>query len=162
MIDRMLEVRAGKQASAATGRFADALKEIPNRAFAVALAELSEEMRDGITRSNGSPFSVVPRRVSVQVTCDKNLNVHLESTLKDGAEAKAFAASLEKLKQQGVDLVREPPPQIKLSPRMAALLTRALGSVKVGTKDAVVSGSLQVSGEVPRLLLEMMQEDQKR
>jgi hypothetical protein len=161
LVERALGARAGGRKSAAAGRFAEPLKKIAGRPYALLLAELPETTRQEMKGARQT-FQAVPRRVEVRATCDKNFNLHLQCAFKDGAEAGAFVGGVKKLKRQGLDALKAPPRPGKLAPRLTGILTRALDSLQVSAKGGTVTGSCQVPGEALPALLDQMLEDLKR
>jgi hypothetical protein len=150
-VEEMLAVRAGKEKSVVTGPLAESLKKISPKAVAMAIGELPEEMRAGLTQGPQA-FRVFPKTVFAQMLRKKDsLYVHWKSSLDNADDAKRFVEDVARLKKLGIDEIKQAqknlPPGLPIPPKTFENLTKILESVKAEAKDTAVSGSITVPAD---------------
>src|SRR5262249_10141248 len=125
VLEQVLQVRAGRQKGAPGGPLAALVKEAPANARAVVAYDLPEKAVSKMARGT-EPLPALPRRLLAYLTPgapgdttkEGKLTVPAQGTMKDAAEARAFVAAAERLKQQGLKVLRDPPPQAKIPPQV--------------------------------------------
>jgi hypothetical protein len=152
LVKQMLDIRAGKKEGVLTGPLADLLKKIPDKANAAGAGELPDALRDMMLKGGG-PITALPSRFVISQTRDKGFVMRGQATFKDEDQAKVFAGDLERLKAQGLELLKAPPPGFPPLPEGATdQLRKTLEGAKIETKKDTVTGSLEVSPEVVKAL----------
>jgi len=152
LVKQMLDIRAGKKEGVLSGPLADLLKKIPDKANATALGELPDALRDMMLKGGG-PITALPSRFVISQTRDKGIVMRGQATFKDEDQAKVFAGDLERLKAQGLELLKAPPPGFPPLPEGATdQLRKTLEGAKIEAKKDTVTGSLEVSPEVVKAL----------
>lgn len=157
VVEHVLKTRAEDKGSAADGPLSAMLKQVPERSYGLVAGDLPPEMLKEMT-SGGSPFKVFPKRFCIDLTRDKDIVVHLDGKLKDADEAKTFAESVNKLKQQGIEALKNPPPGIPLPAAAAKLLGDTLEGAKLEAKGDAVSGRMPIGVEVFKMLPSLLWE----
>lgn len=150
VLEQMLEVRAGKHKSASAGVLAGLVKKTPANARSLLAYDLPEKaLAKGLREFQA--LTALPRRLLVDLTREGTgdttkqgrLAFHFEGVMKDAAEAKAFTEAADKLKQQGLKALDNPPPGAKIPPGLLKSVRQTLAGLKVeaaaGTVKAQVS-----------------------
>jgi hypothetical protein len=157
LVKQMLDIRAGKKEGVLSGPLADLLKKIPDKANAAGAGELPDALRDMMLKGGG-PITALPTRFVISQTRDKGIVMRGQATFKDEDQAKVFAGDLERLKAQGLELLKAPPPGFPPLPEGATdQLRKTLEGAKIEAKKDTVTGSLGVSPEVVKALQSMIE-----
>src|SRR5258708_4862548 len=152
LVKQVLDIRSGKKENVLTWPLSDLLKKIPDKANAAGAGELPDALRDMMLKNKG-PVSVLPMRFLVSQTRDKGIVFRGQVTFKDEDQAKVFAGDLERLKAQGLELLKAPPPGFPPLPEGATdQLRKTLEGAKIEAKKDTVTGSIEVSPEVVKAL----------
>ena len=155
VLRQVLSVRAGKSPNVTAGPLKDLLKDVPGRAAAVLAGELNDDQRTQLTMGDNL-FRAAPQRLAANLAHDKGVAVQLRAMFKDAAEAMAFVDSVDKLKKQAAEMLKNPPPRSGITADMAKLLTRMLNDFQLVAKDAEAKGSLSVPPETVKALRDMI------
>jgi hypothetical protein len=157
LVKQMLDIRTGKKEGVLSGPLADLLKKIPDKANAAGAGELPDALRDMMLKGGG-PITALPTRFVISQTQDKGIVMRGQATFKDEDQAKVFAGDLERLKAQGLELLKAPPPGFPPLPEGATdQLRKTLEGAKIEAKKDTVTGSLGVSPEVVKALQSMIE-----
>ncbi|HEV3235364.1 MAG TPA: hypothetical protein VGZ25_00150 [Gemmataceae bacterium] len=156
LVKQMLELRAGKKENVTSGPLADLLKKIPDKANAAAVGELPEAVREKMVKNKG-PLTAYPSRFLISMKRDKAIAFQGQGVFKEADQAKVFAGNLENLRTQGQDALKAPPPGMPLPKEALDILQKALEGVKIDNKGETVSGSIEISEEIVRILLTMFE-----
>ncbi len=158
VLEDALRVRAGKKDSIVLGSYAGTLKNVSGQASALLVGDLPDPWLKDMT-SGGSPFKAFPKSFTVSLLkTTKGLDFKFTGGAASGQEAKAFVASVEAVKQMGLEGLKHLPAFIKLQPKAVESLQAALKSIKVEAQDALLTGSAQVSNAALRATEEMMRQ----
>src|SRR5262249_405194 len=147
VVDEVLQVMAGKQASVLKGPYANTLKSTSSRASGLLIGDLPERWRKELT-GRGSPFQGFPQHFHVKVTHNpKGMKIDFTGSAANAKEAKAFADSVQTLKQQAIDGLNKLPEFLKnkIDQKTIASLQTSLKSIKVEAKDALLTGRATIS-----------------
>src|SRR5262249_31539529 len=117
--------------------------------------ELNDDLRKQFTTGH-SPFSTFPQRLAVNLAQDKGLAVQLRAVFKDDAEAKAFVDSVDKLRKQASDMLKNPPPRSGITETAAKVLTKMLNDLELEAKGAEAKGSFSVPPETVKVLRDLI------
>jgi hypothetical protein len=157
VLEEALDVQAGNKASILKGTYAARLKKVPADAVGVSMGDVPEQLRRDMVRGPGSPFKAIPKSVFAVMTRAKHINIDWHGTMTDADDAKAFAESVADLKKQGVELLKQLPPQLKIKPEQVKVMTKALQSVRMEAKDDTVSGGLEITQQMVHVINAMIQ-----
>jgi hypothetical protein len=156
LVKQMLELRAGKKENVTSGPLADLLKKIPDKANGAMVGELPEAVREKMVKNKG-PLSAFPGRFLISMKRDKTIAFQGQGVFKEADQAKVFAGNLENLKTQGQDLLKAPPPGMPLPKEALDILQKALEGVKIDNKGETVSGSIEISQDITKILITMFE-----
>jgi hypothetical protein len=154
IVSEMLKVRAGKAAAVQTGALGNLLKDLPRNVRSFLAAELSDKMREQMQRDLRALPSL-PQRVLAHVTrgdpadaTKAGLHIIVEGTFKDATEAKNFAEAAQGLKQQGLKVLENPPPQAPRAPReLIRSAQQALKGLTIKPKGPAVRTELSLPND---------------
>ena len=160
VVEQALQVRSGRKPNLLSSSYADWLKNVPAGAQGVFMGELPEDMRRELT-GGGQLFSAFPHRVNLSLTQGKDVVLRFQGNLENADEAKSFIESFSKARQLGIQGLDNLPPQLPLKPEVIQTLKQTLEDIKLEAKDAVASGSLQVSRDTVKALQKALEEVMK-
>lgn len=160
LIDEVLEVRAGKKKSLLSGRLADLVKLASKDPHGLVVADWPEEVHTQF-QQNGGVLTLLPRRMLLELTGDKGRTLRGRGVFERPEDAKMFAESVDKLRKQGVDRLKELTDddlkQLRLTKETVAVLKKTLEGAKLEADGKGVTGSADVPGELPKMFLELLQ-----
>jgi hypothetical protein len=155
LVKDMLAVRAAGKGSVASGPLADLLKQAPASATALLVGEVPEIVRKELAAEN-NPFGTIPDRFLIDKTTGKTTDIRWQGTFRTADDAKAFAASAAKLKEQGVAGLKAIQGQIKIKKETVDLVTKTLEGIKADADGKTVKGGVQISPDLTRAVVEVM------
>jgi hypothetical protein len=157
LVKQALDIRAGNKENVLTGPLSDLLKKVPDKANAAGAGELPDALRDMMLKNKG-PISALPARFLISQVRNKGIVLRGQATFKDEDQAKVFAGDLERLKAQGLEFLKAPPPGFPALPEGAAEhLRKTLEAAKIEAKKDAVTGSIEVSPEVIKALQDVIE-----
>lgn len=156
VVKESLKVRSAGKGSVVTGSLSEMLKRVPAAASALAVGDLPEEFRKEFT-SRGSPFSVFPQKLLAFKTLDKGADLQWQGSFDKPEDAKTFTENVAKLKQQGLDALKNIPAEAKIKKETVELLRKTLEGLKTEADGKSVKGSAQVTPEAGRAVLEVLE-----
>ena len=157
VLEEALDVRAGNKPSILKGPHAAKLKKVPADAVGVLMGDVPEELRRDMVRGPGSPFKAVPKSVAVVMTRAKSIKIDWHGSMADADDAKSFAENVAELKKKGLDELKQLPPQLKIKPEQIKVLTQMLESIKVEAKDDKVTGGLEITPKMVKVVNDLVQ-----
>ncbi|HEV3260398.1 MAG TPA: hypothetical protein VG013_26315 [Gemmataceae bacterium] len=116
VLEEALDVQAGNKAGILKGTYAAKLKKVPGEAVGVLMGDIPEELRRDMVRDPKAPFKALPKSIVAVMTRTKSINIDWHGTMADAEDAKAFAESVADLKKQGIEQLKQLPPQLKIKP----------------------------------------------
>jgi hypothetical protein len=161
LLEKALDVRAGKAKSATEGTFAEVLKKASDHAQGLLVADVPEAVQRETLRQ--FPIKVVPSRVVAETTRTKTFNGRFEATFKDADQAKAFVQAVNQLRDQARKAMKDLPPELQkvqkaLGPdgeKVLKMLDKVVADVRVEARGAVVSGTMELPGEAAQLIYKL-------
>lgn len=154
IVEEVLDVHRGKVPSVLEGPLAAKLKTVSPTAVGMIVGNVPQSMHKEMTRDMpaGPGYKAFPKEVVIEMNYKgKDLQVKLQTELKDAEEAKSFVATTNALVQLGLVQLQNPPPFPPNFPNTDKLLkgaTDLLKSIKVDAKGKDISGSLTVGPEL--------------
>src|SRR6516162_1781743 len=106
---------------------------------------------------NKGPLSAYPSRFLFSMKRDKAIAFQGQGVFKEADQAKVFAGNLENIKTQGQDLLKTPPPGMPLPKEALDILQKALDGVKIDSKGETVTGSIEISQDITKILITMFE-----
>jgi hypothetical protein len=158
VVDEVLHVMAGKQASVLKGPYANTLKSTSSGVSGLAIGDLPERWSKELT-GRGSPFRAFPQHFHVKMTRNaKGTKIGFTGSAANAKDAKAFVDSVQTLKQQAIEGLDKLPEfaKSKIDKKTIKALQAALKSIKVESRDALLTGSATISYAAAKAGMEMI------
>jgi hypothetical protein len=153
-LERILEVRSGRQADVLRGPARADLEAVPGNTSALLVGELPEEMRSSLAKDLETPS--FPHRVVLHVIVNQSadLDVRFRGLLRTPGEARSLAEDVRRRRDSATAfLAKLRSDQASEAP---APLIRTLDSIRVEADGATIRGEAHISGDVPDALAELV------
>jgi hypothetical protein len=138
VLEQLLAVRAGQQKAALGGVLAAPLKQVSADARALACYDLPEKVRTKLLQEFKALPALPERFLAVlsaeragDTTKQARVRLHVRGKMKDEAEAKAFVATANQLKEKGLKALDTQPTKGVIPPAVLKALRQSLADLKV-------------------------------
>jgi hypothetical protein len=138
------------------GLFQDTLKAVPDRACALLIGDLQEDLRTEMARDfqRLGLSGAVPDRIAAHLLVGKGVTVHLQAFMKDPEGANDLVKTVEALKKKAVEGLKNAKKPFQPKPETVNLLTKTIDGIRAETARQVVKIELEVAPDVVKAIHE--------
>jgi hypothetical protein len=149
VVRQALDLRAGRGASL-PGPQARALEDIPDDTWFLLMGEPPDVFKTFFL------FPVLPRQIRFTVSGKTSIDGRFQAVFSTAADARAFVANLNQLKQVAAAFVKNPP--VRIDPQASELLVGTLNGVRIEVHEERVNVVLHASTEAVTAVTETIRE----
>jgi hypothetical protein len=152
VVSELLDVRAKKKPNASAGPLKERLAKIPDKAIALLVGDLSEQMRKDL----GVKLEPAPSKISAYIErTPMGMDCKMETAMSGAEEAGKFVQKVAALRKQGIaalqEAMKEPPPPGTPPVPLQAIIN-LVENVQVQSQDEKVL----IRGFVPNALIQQL------
>lgn len=150
LVDEVLAIRARGEGSVLSGKFNEELQKLAADGNGIIIGQIPADFQHELTR--GGVLPAAPESISAVMKRGKALQVKFQAVMTNADDAKDFSTTLLGLRDKGVALLQNVPPQAAVPARVVDNFRKTLESLKLNADGKTAQGSAEVDGNIGEML----------